>query len=598
MWRHVRAGVLIRRRQLTLSVLAVVLGVAFATGTLVLGDSLRAAFSDVFGRLGANQDLLVRGALTFDSGDEFGAQRAELPADTAERVAALPGVADVNPAYDGAAQLLRYGHPFGGQQVSAFGFSAPAVGERAAAALREGRYPARAEEVAIDSATATALGVHIGDSVQVAPRGPVRTARIVGLLEPGYGGTTITMFALDVARELYSATGGPDSLAVLADEGVDLAALRARVAEAVGERYEVATSAQLTAESSADVQAGLAFATRALLAFAAVSVLVGALLIANTFSILLAQRRREVALLRAVGAARRQVLAAVLAEAGVVGAVGAVLGLVAGVGLAIGVRALLDAAGAGLPQGELVVRPRAVVIGAVLGVGVPVLAALPPGLRMLRTPPVAALRAAAAVRPAPPSRVRLATGAVALAVGGPALLVPAVRGEGLPLVAGGALLSLVGLAQLSPVWVGPLLGVLGWPLGIAGLTGRLAQRNARRAPRRTAATAAALAVGVALVGLGLIIGASYRASSQDALDRTLQADLQLRPTGAGAGNLPGAAVDAVAGVEQVEALAPVWSARSGPAGPPPSWRVPTRRACVVWWTCAPTSPRHWGATTS
>jgi putative ABC transport system permease protein len=556
MWRASLKSLLARRLRLALTLLAVVIGVAFVSGTLVLTDTMQQAFGSFFGGLGRNQDLIVRGALTVsDAGNELGGGRPGVPLNTVERVEGVDGVEGVNPAYDGVAQLLdAQGRPIGGQQVGTFGLSAPAVGQRPGGELREGELPRAEGEAALDLATAELTGTGLGDTIRFAAQGPVQEAEVVGLLEPGYGGTTTTMLSTEVARRLYSRDGGATSLEVYTVDGTDPDAMRQRVQAALGDGYQVITGAQFTEETSADVNAGLTFLTSGLLVFAAVALLVGGLLIYNTFSIILAQRTRELALLRSLGASRRQVLGSVIGEAALVGAVGGLLGLAAGVLVAVTMRALLAAAGTTLPPGGLVVSPRTIVLGLLVGVVVTVLAALAPGRRALRVAPVVALHEVPALPDRRAGRLRVGLGLALLVAGLGALGAAAGGDPGLPAVIGGAVALIIAMALLGGLVAAPLITVLGWPLRRLGPLGQLAQQNASRSPGRTSAAAAALTIGVGLVIFSTVFGASIRASADASIERALRAEFRLQSTGVAVGSLPAGAVDAVAPIDQVAAV--------------------------------------------
>jgi len=581
-WRATVAGLLARRARLLSTALAIVLGVAFVTGTLVLSDTLDRAFDDLFGDVGEAVDVQVAGVAPFagsspvPAGPAPGPGPASAPAvpvpgvpdDVVEQVRAVPGVAAVEPRYAGVAQLIGDdGQPIGGQGPPVLGVGVPTVPALSGAELRAGRYPVAPGEVAVDAVIAEREGFTVGEVVRVAVAGPVEEQTLVGTFgRPGGGdlaGATVTMFDEATARARYGA-GGATTVAVLAARGVAPEDLRDRVAAAVGDDYEVLTGAQAADREADDIGRLLGFLTTALLVFAGVSLFVAAFLIFNTFAITVAQRTRELALLRAVGASRGQVLGSVLAEAAVVGVAGSALGLGVGLLLARGLVALLDVAGFRLPGGDTVVSPRTAAVALAIGPLVTLVAALAPALRATRVAPVAALRMDA-VAPADPSRVRLAGGAALLAGGVAALVAGLEGGAPLPVVAAGAVLVLLAVAALSSLLARPVARLVGLPVAATrGVAGVLACQNTLRNPRRTAATAAALMIGLGLVTFVLVFSESLRASLTGVVARTFVADYQLSPPDRQ--GLPDAAADAAAAVDGVATVARVRTGTIGVEG--------------------------------
>ena len=523
------------KARLLSTALAIVLGIAFVTGTLVFGDTLTASFTDLFGEVGAGIDVQVEGQEGF--GGAFGApaEVAGVPQDVADRVAAVDGVAATEAEHTGGAQLLGAdGELVGGQGPPAIGVDAPTVEQLATVEVRAGRYPEGPDEIAVDAATAQAEGFAVGDPIRVAVEGPAEERTLVGTFGfPGrddVAGATVTMFDDETARDLYGADGAT-SVAVLAEDGVEPEQLRDDVAAAVGPDFDVVTGEEAAAQDAADVSQVLGFLTTGLLVFAGVSLVVAAFLIFNTFTIIVAQRTRELALLRAIGASRRQVLASVLLEAVVVGVLGSALGLGLGLLVAGGLRALLDAFGVGLPAGDLVVAARTPLAAMVLGPLVTIVAAVVPALGATRVSPLAAMRAVAAPPRAGRGVLRLVVGVVLLG-GGAVLLVLGLTGEaGVVAVGAGALLVLLAVAVLSALVVTPVAWAIGAPVAaLRGMAGTLARENSLRNPRRTATTAAALMIGLGLVSFVLIFSASLQASVDEQLDALFLADYTVTPT--------------------------------------------------------------------
>ncbi len=510
MWRLALSNALASRSRLALTWLAVALGVAFVTGSLVLTDTSTRLLDDQFRTTAAGVDLTVRGAAAFDAAMGVEVQRDPLPAALADRIGATPGVDRVRAVASGPGQLQVDGRAVepAGPTVLGTWAEAPFT----AYELRAGRAPVADGEVVLDAATATGHGIDLGDTVVVSAA-TSRQLRVVGLTGVGDGDgladSTVVLAALPTAQALLDLGTGVTSVDVIAAEGVPVADLRGDLAAALGEQYAV-TNAQDAAAASADAaKESIEYLRIVLLALAAAGLVVGAFLIANTFGIVLTQRTRELALLRAAGATGRQVLASVLGEALLVGVTGAAGGTVAGIGAAHALRGLARDLGLALPDGALTVTARTIVVGLAAGTLVTLSAALGPARRAARVAPVEAMRASDPA-PAAPRRGRLVTGWVALGLGvvllGTAALTRHVVG-----VAFGAALLLAGLVVLGPVLAPRLTQAVGRPLRGLGVPGQLARESAVRNPRRTAATATALALGLALIVFVTVLGSSVKA---------------------------------------------------------------------------------------
>ena len=364
-------------------------------------------------------------------------------------------------------------------------------------------------------------------------QGPARSFTISGIIGFGdadnLGGARLVGFDLATAQEVMNREGRFDEIDAAAQEGVTPEQLRDRIRAAVDPKYEVLTGEELAADQAAAINDTIGrFLGTALLAFAFVALLVGAFLIFNTFTIIVAQRTRELALLRCLGASRRQVMTSVLVESFIVALVASLVGLGLGVLIAIGLRALLSAfLGADIPATGIQFLPRTVIVSLVVGLVVTVLAALLPALKATRVPPVAALQPETAFAPTGFRKRRIVLGVLVTAVGVALLLAGLFRSEGNRLVnvASGAVVVFFGVAILSPLIARPLARVIGWPFARAfRLPGTLARQNAMRNPRRTASTAAALMIGLALVSFVSIFAASIKASTTKTLEDTVSAD--------------------------------------------------------------------------
>lgn len=563
MWQMTLKSLLAHRTRLALTALAVVLGVAFVSGTLVLTDTMRGTFNTLMTDAYAGVDVVVQGPETFSSALGGGTTRGPVPAEVLDQVDAVDGVAMVEGEVQGQAILLdEDGQRLGTPTAPSLGGQVPADDELYAVELRDGRYPTVAGEVAIDAGTAGTYDLTVGDVVDVVTTGPATTQTITGIV--GYGeadnlaGASLTLFDPATAFDLFAVDGGYAALNVEAEPGVTRDALADRVAAAVDGTLQVLTGDEMGASASAEIADSLGFLNTALLAFAGLSLFVGAFIIFNTFSILVAQRTRELALLRAVGASRRQVLGSMLSEALATGLVGSVVGIGAGLGVAAGLRAVMDGAGMTLPEGSLVFAGRTVVVGLLVGVVVTVVAALGPALRSLRVPPVAAMQAVAVPPPTRLSRTRLVLGSLLTVAGIGALTLGLFAEGGMAVVAVGAALVIFGFALLAALVTRPVLTVMGWPVerGL-GVRGELATQNALRNPRRTASTASALMIGLGLVSFVVIFAASITASTAATITDTFRAELSVRPAAAGPGGFSPEVVEVLAAVDGVETAMPM-----------------------------------------
>jgi putative ABC transport system permease protein len=538
MWRATLSSLLAHKLRLALTTLAIVLGVAFVAGTLIYTDTVRSSFDSVFGQISGSIDLSVRGVSQLgdaEGGDPFADQRPEVPPAVADTIAEVDGVAAIERNVEGIAQILGDdGEPLtSGNGPPALGFNAPLVDELAPSELRRGRYPTADDEVTIDAGTAADQGIAVGDTVKIAANGPVADYEVVGVFGFAGGlddlaGAPVTLFAPEQAFELFSVDGGYASVDVLAVDGTRLDDLQDRIGAAVGADHEVITSDQLAGEQQEAIDVILGFLETGLLVFAGVSLLVGAFLINNTFAIIVAQRSRELALLRAVGASRVQVMGSVLTEALVVGVLASGIGLGLGALVAVALRALLTAFGIDIPSTELVFAARTGLVAGALGIVVTVLSALVPAAKAVRVPPVAAMQAVAVGDRSGSGRLRTAAGLLLAAVGLVLLGLGLFREAGFNVVIGGAVALLLGAALLARFVTRPLLRFIGWPVDRLGIRGTLARENSIRNPQRTASTAAALMIGLGLVTFALIFGASLRESTTRTIDEQFVSDLQVR----------------------------------------------------------------------
>ncbi|HEV8651906.1 MAG TPA: FtsX-like permease family protein [Actinomycetes bacterium] len=543
MWKATLKGLAAHKLRLALTALAIVLGVSFVAGTYVLTDTINRTFNDLFTQVTKGVDVAVRTKATFSAqGNE---QRAPMPALLLDRVKAVPGVKAAEGSVSGYAQFIgKNGKPVTTGGAPTLGVSLSTTPElQAATTVRAGRLPSGPGEVAVDAHTASKQGFHVGDRVKLLFQGPPGEYTVSGIL--GFGqadnlaGATLAGFDLATAQQVLHREGVYDEIDVVAAPGVSDTQLRDRVKAALDPTYEVLTGEQFAQDTAKAVGQFTKFINYALLAFAFVALFVGSFIIVNTFSIILAQRTRELALLRCLGASRRQVLVSVLTEAFITGVLASVVGLGLGVLVAAGLKQVFKAIGADLPSTTLEILPRTIVVALLVGVVVTLVASLVPALKATRVPPVAALQEEAAAAPAHTSRRRTVLGTLVTAVGVALLLAGlfAKQGNRLASVASGAVVVFLGVGILSPLVARPLARVLGWPFAHwTGEPGKLARENAMRSPRRTASTAAALMIGLALVSFVTIFAASLKASVTKILDQAVAADYILSgPSNSGQG---------------------------------------------------------------
>ncbi|MGY1770910.1 ABC transporter permease [Blastococcus sp. SYSU D00813] len=519
MWRTTWRNLLAHKLRLAMSGLAIVLGVAFVGGTLIFTDTLSKTFNSLFESTSA--DVNVARAAAFDQGlTGPGGSASYVPAELVEEIAGVDGVAAVEGYVqaEGVYILERDGEVLDTGGAPGLGINWNTEEAVSPNTLVDGRAPSGPGEVAIDTNAAEETGFRVGDTITLLTPGPRIEAELVGTFRfgdsGGLAGATLTAFDTATAQELLTAPGQFHGIGVAAADGVDDDELADRVAAAVGDDYDVKTATEQADSLASDFSEGLAFFNVFLLVFAGVALFVGAFIIVNTFSMLVAQRTRELALLRALGASRAQVTRSVLGEALVLGVLGSTVGLAAGYGIAAGLRALFGSFGLTL-DGALVFAADTVLWCYVVGIVVTLVAAYVPARRAARTPPVAAMRDDV-VATERGLRRRTVTGTVLAVVGAASLVAGTLVDDGgnaASLVGIGALLLILGATALSPVLARPFLRVVGAVLPrVWGTTGRLARENAIRNPRRTAATASALMIGLALVSAFSVIGASTNRS--------------------------------------------------------------------------------------
>ncbi|GGO95848.1 ABC transporter permease [Wenjunlia tyrosinilytica] len=526
MFRTALRNVLAHKARLMMTALAVLLGVAFVSGTLIFSDSVGSAFRNRMTK------SLADVAVSVDSTDGSGkGGKSALDARLADRIRALPGVSSLRASVDGTTIVAdKHGNAIGNAWGSLGANYAPGPdGKDSRYPLKEGHAPANSREVALDTKTARHAGAGIGDTVRLATDGPVLTKKLVGIVttdDPRVtSGGSLALFDTATAQRLFLTPGHFTELVVSAKPGADQARLTRQVQDVLPkEGAEARGGAELAAEQSRAIDAETRAIANTLLVFAGIALFVGIFIIANTFTMLIAQRTRELALLRAVGASRRQVTRSVLVEAGVLGLVASVAGLVLGLGIAVGLRSFLNITGAELPDGPLVVSPGAVLSSLAVGVAVTVLAAWLPSRKAAKIAPVEALSTVDQAPSVRSLRVRNAIGILLTALGVLTMLyVATLKDSGglVPAMAGSAL-TMAGVIVLAPLLSRPMVSLAGRvSTRLFGVTGKLAKENALRNPRRTAATASALMIGLTLI-TGLTVAGT---SANEGMDKIAGQDL-------------------------------------------------------------------------
>ncbi|MFE2409548.1 ABC transporter permease [Kitasatospora sp. NPDC059408] len=533
-------GFLAHKGRMALSTLAVLLGVAFVSGTLVFSDTIDVAFTNIAGSTAADVTVKPKQAFTPEVEDRgLSGETPTLPASVVAEVAAVPGVraAHGQVSLQDLTVVDKDDKPVGPTT------GAPTLGQNwyddPQVHLAQGHAPTRDGEIVIDRASAQHKGIRLGDPLHVLTPAGSTPGTLVGIVTFTSGNPGVTMVYLDTATAQRRLLGKPDrftGITVDTAPGTSHTAAQAAIKAALGDGYSVATKEQQAATAAQQISSFLGVVTIALLGFAGLAVLVGVFLILNTFSMLVAQRTRELGLLRALGAGRGQVLRSVLTEALLLGLAGSTLGLGAGIGLAAGLKSLISGFGVDLSGTALVVGPLTPVAAYAVGVLVTLVAAYLPARRAARTSPMAALREAD-TPPAPRLGVRTALGAVLLAAGGGLLYGAATHHATIltagALLGGGIVLSLVALVVLGPALSRVVVYGLGAPYpALFGAVGRMSRRNAVRNPRRTGATAGALMISLSLVGAVAVLAASLTTSVDRDVDSTFGADYVLSGNGA------------------------------------------------------------------
>jgi putative ABC transport system permease protein len=522
-------GLLGRKLRTSLTAIAIVLGVAMVAGTFMLTDSIDRAFDSIFTDVRKGSNAVISGKTAFDISSDVGASAPTLPDSLLGKVRGLPDVEAAEGSVDGQAQLIgKNGKAIVYGGAPNLGFSiANGASRFNPLTLVEGSWPKQGD-VVIDKSTAGKEHFKIGQSVGVQAEGPSRTLRISGFVRFGsvstIGGATLSGFDLPTAQELFDKRGRLDEIAVASKPGVSDDQLVNALQGVLPPTAQVKTAAQQAKDDASETNGFISFLRGFLLAFGGIALFVGSFVIANSLSITIAQRTREFATLRTVGASRRQILTSIMIEALVMGVLASLVGLAFGVALAKGLFALFDAVGFTLPNSGLVLTGTAVAIALAAGILVTLVASLRPAFRATRVPPIAAVREGATLPKSRLAFLRL-PGSILLTLLGFAalsysLFAPGLSTTSLLVWMGlGALMIFLGVALLAERLVRPLATVLGWPAAkFGGIAGMLARENTERNTQRTASTASALMIGLALVTLVTLLAAGIISTFKGAVD--------------------------------------------------------------------------------
>ncbi|MBA2955896.1 FtsX-like permease family protein [Nocardioides sp. MAH-18] len=544
--------------RLLLTTASIALGVALLAGTLILTNTMGIAFDMLFGKISSGTDAVVRTEAPYTSTEGVGTDRGPIAASVLDKVRHVDGVRAAEGSVRGYALLTdtdgRAITTNGGAPTN--GYSMPADDElRGEVELLSGHAPQGPHEVAIDATSAEDHDIALGSTISVLFQGPTQEFTVVGTVGYGdgikdLGGTTSAYFDTATAQQVLGSPGEFDGIDVSAEPGVSQAELADRLSAVIPRGTEAVTGAAVAQENADATKENFKIVGIVFGVFAAIALFVGSFIIWNTFTMTVTQRSREIALLRAIGARRRQVLGSLLLEAVVLGLVASAAGIGLGVLVAKGLKALMDAVGLALPFTALQIPGTAIWASLVVGTGVTVVAALVPARRATKVLPIEALRESTPGAEKP-SVVRGVIGLSVLGAGTAGMLWSLYGGAPFKVFGLGLLAAMVGVLVALPLAVRPLAALVAAPLKLRGLPGELARQNATRNPRRTSATAAALMIGLTLVVSMGVFASSLKSSFGEVLADRTDADLYVATSSAQAPGFSPAAVDAVKAVDGV-----------------------------------------------
>src|SRR3954447_17017238 len=525
-------GLALHKTRAVLTTLAVVIGVAMISGAYVVSDTMLSAANSLSGSAYDNTDAVVTKKLAFNAGDSTVGTSVTVDQSVLKKVRSLPQVAAASGDVTEQAKLInRKGKVIGSGPYFAVGLD-PVNGKNLTPfKVTEGRFAMTPNEVVIDKSTADKENYKVGDQIKVVAIGASKTFNVVGIAKWGsvdkFGTATAAIFTLPESQKLFNKGSKFNSILVGARDGVSQAQLQSTLKNQLGSDITVQSARKQDRFTLDGLTSFVKFLRYILVAFGAISIFVGAFIIFNTLSITVAQRIRELAMLRTVGASRRQIMRSVIGEAAAMGFIGTVVGIIAGFGIAKALQAVMAAAGLDLPRVGTVFESRTAIVAAVVGIGVTILAALAPASRATRIEPVAALREGAELPLTRAGRI-MPKIAFAITVLGILMTVYGNLGSGLsiserlPLIGAGSFFLFIGIAMLSRMFVKPLASILGKPgEKIGGAAGVLARHNSVRKPGRTAGTAAAMMIGIALVTFVAVLAAALKSTAEGGIRENL-----------------------------------------------------------------------------
>jgi putative ABC transport system permease protein len=515
--------VLLHRFRLVLTLAAITLGVTFVTGSLVLTDTSQRLFDDQFATATKGVDVTVQADVAFDSAMGVQVDREPVPASLLTRIRSVDGVDTAIPVVTGRGLIQADGQgivPPGSSTLQSWN-DGPGNPYR----IRDGRPPRTAGDVVVDAATAHEHDIALGDTISIHSIHN-RTLTVVGTAgfgeQAGIPDSTVALVSLETAQQLLGLGDRISEVQVTAAQDTTAAELRARLADVLGSAYAATSSQDTAAAAVTAARDRISYIRVMLLALATAALLIGGYLISNTFAIVISQRTRELALLRAAGATGRQVFGMVFGEALLLGAAGSALGAALGVLAALGLRDLVSAFGVVVPDGSITILPRSLSIAVAVGLGTTVLAALGPSRRAARVAPLEALRSTTASTSR--SRIRLAVGGLSGVVALTSVILTLAGAGSAAAVGVAGVLTIVALTLLGPTLTPTLARVVGRPLRHLGVPGHLASELAARSPRRTAATVLALGLSLALMTFMIVLGASVKSSIATGYEEVITAD--------------------------------------------------------------------------
>ena len=558
MFRVAIKGLLQRKSRLVGTMLAIVLGVGFISGVYVLTDTLQKTFDDLFGSVYAKTDAVVQPVVNGEG--RLRSAPTRLPVDALAKARSVDGVDYVSGYVQAYAQVLDVkGEPIGGDNKPAFGTSWEPDQRINPFRIAQGRAPSKQGEIIIDRTSAKIGKVQIGDTVSVLTSGPAAPYIVVGISRFGSADSAAGLSSVGFGGDAAKALGiepGYDQLLAVARPGVSQEQLAANLSKVFASpKVEAITGAGAASQRQSELRKRLSSVTTLLLIFGYLAVFVGAFVIANTFAILIAQRRQELALLRAIGASRRQVLLSILLEAFVIGIVSSIIGVFVGIGIAQALKGLFGLFGFSLPTGAVILLPRTIIVALLVGSFITMLAAVLPSWRASQIAPIAALREAA-IEVQRQSRARIALG-IALTAISLGSLFDGLRKDGNPAayrVGIAAALALIAAVFLAPLFL-TYFAKLGRPImATRGVAGELAQQNVLRSPRRAALTGIALTLGLSIVSLLLVFASSFKALLNNTVEGQFKGDFVVLAQGLGFSSDVAKKVAATPGISSAAAV--------------------------------------------